>query len=409
MDGQRAASQLRLSAARRRVDAFIKQIDTLAGASFPHPDGKVALKTIREAFVTQRRRLDIPAESRPDLVDRVCLRLADKVSDYTAVLGFILRSTNVRNPFEVHFVLKRLIERVFGHETNLLMSSEWAFVPFTYPMNLKLLPNFVFIGSPAPESGNPLLVPLAGHEVGHSAWRMWDKADKYSGAVAEAVDAELNSNAKALAALVLTQPMGPLDRSVIQDRCSEHAMNQLEEIFCDLFGLHLFGGSYLYAFDYLLGPGGFDRSLDYPSDAQRMHVLTDAAERLGVTVDPLLTERWTAGTPPREQRYMVGIVDAAVATLVARVRDDLLADLDGRGIGIPDETIIAEVRAAFTRGEPHAESAGLGEIVTAGWQRLLDPAGPADHERADMERVLADLVLKTIEVAEYHDRNSTDA
>lgn len=32
------------------------------------------------------------------------------VSRYTDILGFILRSTNVRNAFEMHFPLKRLVE-----------------------------------------------------------------------------------------------------------------------------------------------------------------------------------------------------------------------------------------------------------------------------------------------------------
>ena len=32
------------------------------------------------------------------------------------------------------------------------------------------LPGFVFIGLPAPESANPFLIPLGGHELGHSAW-----------------------------------------------------------------------------------------------------------------------------------------------------------------------------------------------------------------------------------------------
>src|SRR3546814_14740255 len=51
------------------------------------------------------------------------------------------------------------------------MSSEWKFVPFTYPMTLDWLPGFALVGGPAPESDNVLIVPLAGHEIGHSAWR----------------------------------------------------------------------------------------------------------------------------------------------------------------------------------------------------------------------------------------------
>jgi hypothetical protein len=40
----------------------------------------------------------------------------------------------------------------------------------------------------------------------------------------------------------------------------------MEELFCDLAGLALFGESYLHAFQYLLSPSiGFSRSEEYPS------------------------------------------------------------------------------------------------------------------------------------------------
>ena len=38
------------------------------------------------------------------------------------------------------------------------------------------MPGFVLIGLPAQESSNPLLMPLAGHEMGHIVW----DAENYS-------------------------------------------------------------------------------------------------------------------------------------------------------------------------------------------------------------------------------------
>ena len=56
-----------------------------------------------------------------------------------------------------------------NRETRLILSSEWDYSPFMYDQ-ITDLPSFVFIGLPACESANPLLLPLAGHELGHSVW-----------------------------------------------------------------------------------------------------------------------------------------------------------------------------------------------------------------------------------------------
>lgn len=400
------ATRLRLVSARRRLGTFLAQIDILRDASFPHEDGRAALDAIRSYFERQRFDLDLPPDSDPAIVDRVCHRLSDRISHYTVVLGFILRSTNVRNAFEVHYVLKRLIERVFDSQTRLLVSSEWAFVPFTYPMNLKLLPNFVFIGSPAPEAGNPLLISLAGHEIGHSAWRIGASATSYAPLVAKAIQEELASNQRSREILADYQPLKGLDRSRLENRCAEPALEQLEEVYCDLYGLHLFGSAFLYAFDYLLGPGSTNRSPSYPSDAQRIGFMTAAAGDLGIDVDPVLVERWQpAAASAREEQALFDIVDAAVASVVPRMRADLKAHFEDRGVQPPREQVTEAVRTAFATGRPYPERAELGEIVTAGWRRLFEMAVPDDEaERIEAERVLGDLVLKTIEVAEYQDR-----
>src|SRR3546814_3823673 len=76
------------------------------------------------------------------------------------------------------FPIKRLVETAVSPDARLIMSSEWKFVPFTYPMTLDWLPGFALVGGPAPESDNVLIVPLAGHERGHSAWRSTQLKDQ---------------------------------------------------------------------------------------------------------------------------------------------------------------------------------------------------------------------------------------
>lgn len=410
MEGLAEASRLRLSSARRRIHAFLEQIDVLATSSFPHDDGKAALASIRSKCLDLRSRLDVPASARPELVDQTCLQVADVVSDYTNILGFILRSTNVRNPFELHFVLKRLIHRALGQKTNLLISSEWAFTPFTYPMSVDFLPDFIFIGTPAPESGNPLLIPLAGHEIGHSAWRVYGRPTDYSRLVADAVDEVFVADERSVRALISTAPMSELEAQVLKDRCSKHAISQLEEVFCDLFGLYVFGEAYLAAFDYLQGPGASWRHLDYPSDKQRMDFLSAAAPAMNAMVDPILTGRWTQSRPDTHDLHMTKLVDAAVRKLVPTLQTDLIADLQSKGLYPPKDGVIEEIADAFRRSEPYARRAELGEIVSAGWRllRQIDLEAEA-KERRERQRFLGDLVLKTIEVAEYHDRSTPRA
>lgn len=402
MSTRTAASQLRLSSARRRIASFIDQIDVLAESSFPHDDGKHVLDTIRERFLELEQMLELPPTAKDDLADRICFHISEVISEYTEILGFVLRSTNVRNAFELHYVLKEMVEQVLETETDLLISSEWAFVPFTYPIGIELLPDVVLIGSPAPESQNPLIVPLAGHEIGHSAWRVTNVEDAFSERLNKAVDAAIQAHKRAL-----DEKPGEDDLvtrssvAVLRDRCAEHALHQLEELYCDLVGLYLFGSSYLFAFDYLLGPGGSDRSLDYPSDAQRMEILTKGAEELGIDVDPALGQHWTASTCAADQRRFVSIVDDAVATLVDDLKAHVQELMDSRGIAPPSADGIVKVYEAFAQSQPYAERATLGEIISAGWRFLQGEGGLAHKGKRETYKVLCDLIWKTIEVAEF--------
>src|SRR3546814_8743121 len=91
------------------------------------------------------------------------------------------------------FPIKRLVETAVSPDARLIMSSEWKFVPFTYPMTLDWLPGFALVGGPAPESDNVLIVPLAGHEIGHSAWRSKQLKDQLMADRSEEHTSELQS------------------------------------------------------------------------------------------------------------------------------------------------------------------------------------------------------------------------
>jgi len=409
-------SRLRLASAKRRIAAFLEQIAELKASSFPHDDGKEALVVIERTFRVQEKRLDIPVGASDDLIDATCVHLADLLSTYTDILGIILRSTNVRNPFELHFALAKLVKSTIGDDIRVLISSEWNFVPFTYPMSLDVLPNFVLIGSPAPESGNVLIAPLAGHEIGHTAWRSYDYATVLSPLVTDQVRVALNNNKKIETNLLNKLGLNPLGLNVIVDRCGGHALRQLEEAFCDLFGLYLFGSGYLFAFDYFLAPGASNCFLDYPPDIRRMEILVEAAHEVRLTVDEALAKRWQKANYDNEDSDMAVIVSAVLDVVVADMRRMLFSELERRNIFPPDDSVIAKVLSSFQRYEPFSEKATLAEIVTAGWRYLRDKKNLVEAKSQNKlkalrgeYKVLQDLMLKSIEVAEYLERLSESA
>src|SRR3546814_1872439 len=66
----------------------------------------------------------------------------------------------------------------------------------------------------------------------------------------------------------------------LRDAVLRSAIKQLEEIFCDLFGLFIFCRSFLYAYEYFLSPGWVMRSAYYPSILHLFRFLIDSSENL---------------------------------------------------------------------------------------------------------------------------------
>lgn len=406
-----SAKSLRLASARRRVRAFIDQIVQLESSDFAHLDGKDALALIKGDTVALRTYLDrLPSSADDDSVNQACSQTRLTISFYTDILGFILRSTNVRNAFEVHFPLKRLIERAVSADARLIMSSEWKFVPFTYPMTLDVLPGFALVGGPAPESGNVLIVPLAGHEIGHSAWRSHlvrsRVVDQVVAAIAAAIEAMPVETELVLKVLYARGSALPR----MQDALLSYAIKQLEEIFCDLFGLYVFGNSYLYAYEYFLAPGGEGRGPYYPSSGDRVRYLLDAAAALGLDVEDGLFGSWTeASALSGSDGAILAIADAAVAQIYPGLRDLTFELLKGLEIEPPAAGAVARVLDALRQHVPDGEGATLPEIVTAGWRHLRERGGLSLDDDAPEYQMLNELMLKSVEVSEFLLRVAEDA
>jgi hypothetical protein len=157
---------------RQKLRAVLNQIKQLKSADFPYRESSAALVLLTDIYEKDLKRLDglDPADSL-DVRQHACAHANTDISRYYHILGFILRSTNVRNAFEIYDPLLNLCKTIYGNSAKLIISSEWDFSPFTYPAVTVDLPDLMFIGLPSTEAGNSLLVPLSGHELGHSVWR----------------------------------------------------------------------------------------------------------------------------------------------------------------------------------------------------------------------------------------------
>jgi hypothetical protein len=157
---------------KQKLLAVIDQIKRLQLSEFAYEEPKMALFLLLKMYESDLARLSgVNAATDPQIRVQACAHANARIVRYYTVLGYILRSTNVRNAFEIYDPLLQICKKVYGNDAKLIVSSEWEFSPFTYPAEIDDLPHLMFIGLPSTEAGNSLIIPLAGHEIGHSIWR----------------------------------------------------------------------------------------------------------------------------------------------------------------------------------------------------------------------------------------------
>src|SRR4051812_48828034 len=131
---------------RKKLGAFIAQIDHLLLSDFPHPASEDALKVMRAYFESQEDRLDrAKASNNTNLVAQTCVTINERVYQYLPILGFLLRSTNVRNSFEAYDAFAEIAANLIGGGAKVILSSEWDFSPVTYPLTVSALPQYVLL------------------------------------------------------------------------------------------------------------------------------------------------------------------------------------------------------------------------------------------------------------------------
>lgn len=392
-----------------RIESVLDEISRLKDSDFPYEHSKDGLRLIEKIFEERLASLrSLTPENSQFVVFNACSEAQFETFVNLPLLGFILRSTNVRNSFEIFGPLLRLARDVLGPETKLIVSSEWDFSPHVYPPNSRL-PHFVLLGLPASESPNPLLVPLAGHELGHTAWHLKKLSQKHTKSLADAIQQE----AKAQEARYRDLFGSGVDDSLFANRilapANDWALRQAEESFCDFLGLRIFGESYLYAFGYIATPSAMARSVLYPSITDRVKNLLNAADRFGIAA-PDDFDSWFLKQPDpkdRKEKFLVELADGATSASV----DSLVAQADeiASNAGLPhrNEDLIERVLRAFKLMTPASQIGDLISILNAAWKGYNDPT-LWQHLSVDKSMVLNELVLKSIEILEFESRVRTN-
>ena len=410
-----------LESSRARLRATISLTNELASGDFPHTHSRDALRQIAALFESGLRQLEtLTAASDPAVIRALASAQSRKLFDLYPLLGILLRSTDVRNAFEIHGPFLRIVRKLLGPASKLVISSEWDFSPFTFlPPTVYGLTDTVFIGGPASEAANVLLVPLSGHELGHNVWAKEKRGDQLGPALATNILQYLKTARWPEFSSHFTQLAKPDDLEDLLGEQTwapawESGLRQCEEMFCDLIGLGIFRESYLHAFSYLIAPGlPYRRSYDYPGSKTRATYLLQAAAAYGIPVPTGYSDRFEDEAVPTDQpdRILLETADHAVMTMLPTLIGAADASISGAGIQhSKDDEVAANVRC-FAQCVPAVNAASFPSIINAAWRFHL--SGMQDwkdryRDLANSEQrcsgLLNDLVLKSVEVFEIEQR-----
>jgi len=423
-----------LDYSRKRLREFLEEVKRLRGMEFPYEHSRQALLEIEGVF---RQHLEyhehLDEKSDPSTVEAACETELTALREYLPFLGLIIRSTNVRNAFEMYRPLLRLTRRIVGHKTKLIISSEWEYSPLVY-LGITFLPGFVLVGLPAHQSGNPLLIPLAGHELGHAMWSekilnsLWELA--YRRKVEDHILANIQKNHMARFQDLFPDVQKPQDLTSdffgqqTWAPASDWAIQQCQELFCDFVGLRIFGESYLYSLAYLLSPHQLGiRPVFYPNILTRINSLIMAAARYGIDApvgyEKLFKDLDEPNPMERHKTLLLELADGASSNLVGELiseADSLLStpDIPARQPEAQKRAISAKVDEIYRDFEfvaPAQKAGNLANILNAGWKayrtaefwsnvpQIKNQQNPAEFK----ERVLKELILKSIEVLEFEE------
>ena len=402
-----------LDFSKRRLEAFLDEVDHLKEIEFPYSHSRDALAPIYDALKNHREALGSLSESSdPATVKAAAKSALTAIAIYLPLLGFILRSTNVRNAFEIHAPFLRLSRNLLSPTTKIVLSSEWDYSPLTYA-SVPILPGFALIGLPASESANPFLVPLLGHELGHSVWQQKGVDRRVSGALQNTI---LELIQDSFWAQFQQLNPGVTKETITTDLFAnqkllhsyEWANAQTEETFCDCIGLRLFGESYMHAFAYLIAPNlGGVRSVKYPHYKRRARTLVEACASYQTQplqdYEALFEDLPLPSTIDLQSELLLNIADAAFESMIPaiiKIADEIVTTAK---VATSNDTIVSQIVSDFAHyAVPARHPNSLASILNAGWKAYHDPTLWVSNPIINRDRTLKELLLKSFEVLEFN-------
>lgn len=414
-----------LKYARDRLQAFLDEIDRLKESEFPHNYSRDGLNTICSLFKTKQKRLtDFDNESDPEIVKLTCARTIKDLYDFLPILGFILRSTNVRNAFEVYGPLLQLAGDLLEpgtpqkkRKTKLILSSEWNYSPHMYKEKRELQ-GFVLIGLPAMESSNPLLIPLAGHELGHFIWVKKQLDNIYLNKLVEAILESVRADWQTYEKLFGDVNKDDLENNLFANKALAPVfiwgIRQTQEIFCDLIGLRIFGKSYMHAYAYLVSPNiAGPRSNFYPNMLNRVKNLTLGAKAFDVDFPADYEDMFEDSPDPPNitdnEKLLLELADIASGKMVNSIIEKVIEITEPTSVA-PNKKNESKILKRFEMIVPAEKCGSLIDILNAAWKAYSDPGLWKNdiHVKKYRDKILKDLVLKNIELLEIEHKTGRD-
>ena len=405
-----------------RLRAVIELAELFERGDFPHLQSKDALTHVANLFRQGLARLEV-LNSKTDskIVNALCTAESRDVFQLFPLLGFFVRSTDVRNAFELHGPFLRIVKNILGEDSKLVISSEWEYSPFTfiYPEEYKLTKT-VMIGVPASESGSILSVPLAAHELGHNIWRHLDLKTRFGRKIEDAIKIQIRDNFWAdFNRFANLEKPGDLEDLIGRQTWTlpwKWSLRQCEEMFCDFVGIAIFRESFLHSFSYLLAPGfPQNRAETYPSEKDRARFQVQAATIMGVTIPSDHEDSYETSIMPGDEHFqsLLRIADATTAELIEDLAREAESIVSGAGVDRPTEDELEMIAKCYSFGVPPQNTTGLPALVIAAWRFYLSDMTDwrANHpsifdEEGKSLTMLSDLAFKSFEVFEIESRQA---
>lgn len=399
---------------KHKVRNVQRTIGEILNGDFPFSSGRKALEKLQTVFEGLEKNLDRASRLKDDAnISSVAENINLKILQILPVLGFILRATNVRNAFELIEPLQFIANSAMQGRPQLILSSEWDYIPFAYPQSLEDLKSYVLIGLPASEAASALLVPMAGHELGHAVWRNRGLFASLQTTLDMHVQDAFQKNFEEFKRSFPDYDENDVfNRTILEKAQSdalEYAELQSEELFCDLFGFALFGASYIEAFVFILAPGltGGYRSGKYPTYAKRIEVIQRIAKGEGISL-PSGTDLQFSGQRGSDEshRFLIKIADDSVEKVIPGLWNLVLEVVKVGKLTRPNNGLAVKHLNDLRLGVPMSQPQCLGDIICAGWLRHAEIIGSIrDQEQlfVELDR-LNEILLKAVEVLEFNRR-----